>query len=96
MQNVDRLIWQLLDHNEGTPRPNFAGAPSRSSAPDGTTALGTVSGDYTTGRPIIQHDGEDQPSVNPYPHVDSYTPAANDRVMMVQHQGQWVVMGKVI
>lgn len=85
MQNMDRVVWQLLDHNEGHVGPAQA-----------QTALGTVSGDYTTGRPIIQHDGEDQPAVNPYPHVDTYTPAANDRVMMVQHQGQWVVMGKVV
>ena len=58
--------------------------------------LGTIPNDYAAGRPKVIFDGETEPSVRTYPYLDSYTPAADDRVLvaMVGHSG--AVLGKVI
>lgn len=58
--------------------------------------LGVIPSDYVSGRPQVIFDGETDPSVRTYPYLDSYTPAADDRVLvaMVGHGG--VVLGKVV
>lgn len=58
--------------------------------------LGTIPGDYVSGRPTVQFDGESTASTRTYPYLASYTPAAGDRVLvaMVGHSG--VVLGKVV
>lgn len=59
-------------------------------------SLGTISSSYTSGRPQIVFDGESTASTRTYPYLSSYTPAANDRVIIaiVGHGG--VILGKII
>ena len=47
---------------------------------------------YTSGLPQIVFDGEEEPSVKQYPHLESYTPQANDRVMLIKN----VIVGKIV
>ncbi len=47
---------------------------------------------YVSGRPSLVFDGEDAPTVKKYPYLSSYTPLANDRVMVVGK----VIVGKII
>jgi hypothetical protein len=54
--------------------------------------FGSVDSAYTIGRPKIKFDGMDSPGTKLYPYLSSYTPAANDRVMIIQG----VVIGKII
>jgi len=57
--------------------------------------IGTIPADYTAGRPTITFDGESAASVRTYPYLSSYTPTAEDRVLIavVGHSG--VVLGKI-
>lgn len=59
---------------------------------DKTIRFGTIDADYTTGRPKIIFDGAENPSVKNYPYAASYTPAANDRVLIIKN----VVVCKII
>lgn len=58
--------------------------------------IGTIPAGYVSGRPTVKFDGESAASVRLYPYLGSYTPAANDRVLvaMVGHSG--VILGKII
>lgn len=47
---------------------------------------------YTTGRPRLIFDGEDVVSVKRYPYISTYTPQANDRVMLINN----TVMGAIM
>lgn len=58
--------------------------------------LGTIPADYTSGRPKVQFDGETTASTRTYPHLASYTPAANDRVLVAMVGKGGVVVGKII
>jgi hypothetical protein len=51
-----------------------------------------VDPNYISGRPCLIFDGESTVSGKAYPYLSSYTPAANDRVMLVKG----VVVGKII
>jgi hypothetical protein len=51
-----------------------------------------VDPNYTSGRPRLIFDGETSVSGKAYPYLASYTPAANDRVMVVKG----VVVGKIV
>jgi hypothetical protein len=51
-----------------------------------------VDPNYTSGRPRLIFDGENTVSGKAYPYLSSYTPAANDRVMVVKG----VVVGKIV
>jgi hypothetical protein len=51
-----------------------------------------VDPNYTSGRPRLIFDGESTVSGKAYPYLASYTPAANDRVMVVKG----VVVGKIV
>jgi hypothetical protein len=51
-----------------------------------------VDPNYTSGRPRLIFDGESTVSGKAYPYLASYTPAANDRVMVVKG----VVIGKIV
>jgi len=57
--------------------------------------IGTIPADYSAGRPTIIFDGESIASVRTYPYLSSYTPVAEDRVLIavVGHSG--VVLGKI-
>jgi hypothetical protein len=51
-----------------------------------------VDPNYSSGRPRLIFDGEITVSGKAYPYLASYTPAANDRVMVVKG----VVVGKIV
>jgi hypothetical protein len=51
-----------------------------------------VDPNYTSGRPRLIFDGETEVSGKAYPYLSSYTPQANDRVMLVSG----VVIGKIV
>ncbi|WP_031405254.1 hypothetical protein [Geobacillus vulcani] len=51
-----------------------------------------VDPNYSGGRPRLIFDGESTVSGKAYPYLASYTPAANDRVMLVKG----VVVGKIV
>jgi hypothetical protein len=58
--------------------------------------LGKIDPAYTSGRPKIIFDGETTASGKQYPHLASYTPAANDRVLLAAVSGSYVVLGKIM
>lgn len=57
------------------------------------TALGTVTG--TTGGVQVQFDGESTASSKAYKRLSSYTPAVNDRVLLLRSGQTWVVLGAI-
>lgn len=65
--------------------------------------LAIVDSAYTTGLPKLQFEGEvDEDGVTPvlstkqYSHLSSYSPAANDRVVVVKIAATWIIIGKVV
>ena len=58
--------------------------------------IGTIPSDYVSGRPTIQFDGESTASTRTYPYLDSYTPTANDRVMLAVVGHGAIILGKII
>lgn len=58
--------------------------------------LGTISAvDSDNGLQLII-DGEDSPTTKKYTYMSSYVPTANDRVLIEEISGSYVIMGKVI
>lgn len=58
--------------------------------------LGTISAvDDDNGLQLII-DGEDEPTTKKYTYMASYVPTANDRVLIEEISGSYVIMGKVI
>ena len=58
--------------------------------------LGTISTvDADNGLQLII-DGEDDPTTKKYTYMASYVPTANDRVLVEEVGGSYVIMGKVI
>lgn len=58
--------------------------------------LGTISAvDADNGLQLII-DGEDLPTTKKYTYMASYVPTANDRVLIEEISGSYVIMGKVI
>ena len=55
-------------------------------------SFGQIEPSYASGRPRIMLDGTDTISVKAYPYLSSYTPVANDRVMILKG----VVIGKIV
>lgn len=53
---------------------------------------GKIPADYTSGRPTVLLDGATVPTVRKYPYLGSYTPAKNDRVMILNG----VILGKIV
>lgn len=51
-----------------------------------------VDPNYVSGRPALVFDGETTVTVKKYPYLASYTPAANDRVMLIKN----VIIGKIV
>lgn len=58
--------------------------------------LGTVAADYTSGLPAVLMDGDETASGKKYAHLASYTPAANERVLLLKAGSTWVIAGKII
>ena len=57
--------------------------------------LGVVAS-ASNGLPVIIFDGEKTASGKLYARLDSYTPAVNDRVLLVKVSGSYIVLGKVV
>lgn len=57
-----------------------------------TIQFARVDPNYSNGRPRLIFDGESAVSGKAYPYLGSYTPAADDRVMLVKG----VVIGKIV
>lgn len=58
--------------------------------------LGKVDPAYTGGRPRIIFEGETAASNKAYPYLASYTPAANDVVLLCRVGNSYVILGKRI
>lgn len=58
--------------------------------------LGRIDPKYTGGLPKILFDGDSQVSIKSYSYLSSYTPKANDRVLLVNIAGTHLVIGKII
>jgi hypothetical protein len=58
--------------------------------------LGYIDSDYLSGRPSVVFDGEELPSEKQYPYISSYTPTANDRVLLLKIADSYVILGKII
>lgn len=58
-------------------------------------SLGTIDPAHTGGNPKILFDGETSVSSKQYKYLSSYTPRANDRVLLANVSGTHVVLGKI-
>lgn len=56
--------------------------------------LGTVTS--ISGGISVQFDGETAPSSKKYKRLSSYSPAVNDRVLLVKVGGTYIILGKVV
>jgi hypothetical protein len=59
-------------------------------------SLGKIDPAYTSGRPKVIFDGDTVPSTKTYPYLSSYTPQANDRVLIANVGGSHVIIGKIV
>lgn len=57
---------------------------------------GTIPSGYTSGRPTVQFDGEDSAGARTWPYLSIYTPAADDRVIVLLANNSGVVLGDII
>lgn len=55
---------------------------------------GRIDPAYSRGRPSILFEGEEIPSGKQYPYLSSYTPKANDVVILARMAGSYVILGK--
>jgi hypothetical protein len=74
----------------------FKGMIQELAKQDAPFSLGKVSSTHSSGRPQIVFDGEESASSKKYPYLSSYTPSANDRVLLVNVGGSHVVVGKIV
>ena len=58
--------------------------------------LGTISAVDDTDCLQLIIDGEDEPTTKKYTYMASYVPEANDRVLIEEIGGSYVIMGKII
>jgi hypothetical protein len=59
---------------------------------ENSTRLAKVDPNYSSGRPSLVFDGETTATIKKYPYLSSYTPVANDRVMIIKG----VIVGKIV
>lgn len=70
MIKADELARMLKNPNE--PKKQFA-----------VVSYAKIDPAYTTGKPKLIFDGETTVTVKHYPYISTYTPKANDRVMLI-------------
>lgn len=58
--------------------------------------LGKIDPVYVSGRPRVLFDGETVVGSKMYPYMDSYTPTANQRVLLAKVSGSYVIIGGVV
>lgn len=73
----------------------FVSATAEPSSADRPVRLATVDPAYVSGWPKVKFDGESTLSGKTYPHVDSYAPAKNDRVVLVPVGTSYLIVGAV-
>lgn len=58
--------------------------------------IGKIPSNYTTGNPTVIFDGEDTAGQKTYRYLSSYTPVANNRVLLAKVAGSYVILGKIV
>lgn len=58
--------------------------------------MGTIPASYVSGRPTVKFDGETAAGTRTYTYLSSYTPVANDRVLVAIVGRGMVVLGKIL
>lgn len=65
--------------------------------PTPTLWLATVASNYSgSGAPAVVFDGESAATTLLLPYLSSYTPAANDRVLVASIGHSYVILGKIL
>jgi hypothetical protein len=59
---------------------------------DKTVRFGKIDPSHVSGRPKVLFDGNSTVSTKKFPYVSSYTPAANDRIIVLKN----VIIGKIV
>ena len=57
--------------------------------------LGTVKSNTSGSGVTVQIDGESAATTKKYTYLSSYTPAVNDRVLIAEVGGSYVILGKI-
>ena len=57
---------------------------------------GHIHTSYTSGRPRVRFDGETAATTETYPRLASYTPVADERVLLARTGSGWIVLGEVV
>ena len=91
---------RLAEHSKSTER-RLKSLESRTAGIDSGMPLallpGVISGSYTSGDPMVVVNGA-ATATGPYQHLASYTPAANDSVVLAPVGGAlkaYIVLGKL-
>lgn len=73
----------------------FVAATKEPSSADKPVRLAVVNPSHTSGWPRVTFEGESTLSGKSYPHVDSYSPAAGDRVVLVPVGSTYLIVGAI-
>lgn len=65
-------------------------------SPTESFRIGRISSSYTSGRPTIVFEGETVDSLKQYPHMASYTPVADDWVLLAKVGKTHVILGELV
>lgn len=57
---------------------------------------GRIPAVYTSGRPTVQFDGEDEPGLRQYPYLSSYSPKPDDRVAVLLVNNGGFILGNIV
>ena len=57
--------------------------------------IGTIKSNTSGSGVTVQIDGESAATTKKYTHLSSYTPAVNDRVLIAEVGGSYVILGKI-
>ena len=57
--------------------------------------LGTIKSNTSGSGVTVQIDGESSATTKKYAYLSSYTPAVNDRVLIAEVGGSYVILGKI-
>lgn len=80
----------FLETIQGVVRP----AEPTSSA-DKPFRIAVIDSSYTTGDPLVTFEGETTMSGKPYPYISTYTPRANDRVVLAPLGTSYIIVGAI-
>lgn len=57
--------------------------------------IGTIKSNTSGSGVTVQIDGESAATTKKYTYLSSYTPAVNDRVLIAEVGGSYVILGKI-